>query len=224
MLFLPSHCVTCVRKTRWRIIILCLLYNFNTKCRCIIISAFSSNSPINRRTNQNLPCWRFALWRYSSTRLSSVLLSGDIFAAENKRTTRPFFFGAHTSTDNQPATRWVRNNKGELQLSILYSTSISLKLYSSAYVVSQWILTSTLFTVLTVENDSFMSSLSYHIFDASTDCVCLQYSAADAAYRPRFWVKSAVTATFFRSKIIIASISFVLFDAPIADEHLLWNG
>ena len=141
MLFLPSHCVTCVRKTRWRIIILCLLYNFNTKCRCINISAFSSNCPINRRTNQNLPCWRFALWRYSSTRLSSVLLSWDIFAAENKRTTRPFFSERIHQLTISPATRWVRNNKGELQLSILYSTSISLKLYSSAYVVSQWILT-----------------------------------------------------------------------------------
>eukprot|EP00985_Skeletonema_marinoi_P029460 scaffold27934_cov73-Skeletonema_marinoi.AAC.1 len=31
----------------------------------------------------------------------------------------------------------------------------------------------------------------------------------------------AVEATFFRSKIMNASISFVLFDAPIADEHLL---
>ena len=144
MLFLPSHCVTCVRKTRWRIIILCLLYNFNTKCRCIIISAFSSNSPINRRTNQNLPCWRFALWRYSSTRLSSVLLSWDIFTCRKQANQPTVFFGAHTSTDNQPATRWLRINKGELQLSILHSTSISLKLYSSAYVVSQRILTSTL--------------------------------------------------------------------------------
>lgn len=162
------------------------IVQLNIKCRCINISAFSGSSPINRRTNQNLPCWRFALCRYSPTRLSSVLLLGDIFTCRQQANHPTVFFGAHTSTDNQPATRWPRNNKGELQLSILYSTSISLNQYSSAYVVSQRILTSTLFTVLTVENDSFMSSLSYHIFDASTDCVCLQYSAADAAYRPRF--------------------------------------
>jgi len=138
------------------------IVELNIKCRCINISAFSGSSPINRRTNQNLPCWRFTLCRYSPTRLSSVLLLGDIFTCRQQANHPTVFFGAHTSTDNQPATRWPRNNKGELQLSILYSTSISLNQYSSAYVVSQRILTSTLFTVLTVENDMTLSCQVYH--------------------------------------------------------------
>ena len=198
MLFLPSHCVTCVRKTRWRIIILCLLYNLTSNVAASIFPLSAATVPSTGELIRASLAGASHCGVIHQRGCRQYCFRGISSRAVTKRTNRPFF----SERIHQLTISPLRDGFESIKVSCSCLFCIRRQFhwnYILPHMSSHSEYLRLLFTVLTVENDSFMSSLSYHIFDASTDCVCFQYCSADADHRPRFWVKRGVTAIFFPS-------------------------